>query len=189
MSVPLDARPGVPGANPQPDQLELQTFEIVYADLDAYLLRQLQPPTHRYESADYLMYGGPELEFLVSIADLGIDELLEGTEIEFPLSKFRPPDSAFIRFLDNDQGRLLRFGFSFERGIHEPDESVGMEINLAQRDGTLYVYEADTILDMTLQTSEERKKTETVNLDPDKMSKLAKILDKYSSPELLLVKT
>lgn len=190
MSLPLDARPGVPGASPQPDQTspvveQPQTFEQAYADLESYFELQLHSPT--YESVDYTLDEGAELSFVWDIAETGIFELLEGKEIRLPSSKFEvsiplpEPDTAFIRLSDDAQGRVIRLGLTFD-GM--PDEQAstdfGIEINLAETDGAIGIFESHTSPDESQQRTEERVKTEKAQLTPEQLHNISQILHKYS---------
>lgn len=191
MSLPIDARPGTPGASPRPDQVssghnlgipteQSQPFGAIYADLESYFWMQLHPPTH--ESVDYALGDGAELSMLFDIADIdGIDKLLEGTDIQVPIGKFHVPDSGFIRLSDTDQGRIIRFGITFSgESEAQPSENFGIELNLAETDGAVGFYESHTSPDGTPQGKEERLKTEKVLLSPDQMRSMSRIVDKYS---------
>lgn len=154
-------------------------FGAVYADLKKYFERQMWPS---HESVDYALGDGAELSLLDDIADIdGIDELLERTDIQVPIGKFHVPDSGFVRLSDTDQERIIRFGISFEgESEGQPFENIGIEVDLAETDGTVGIYESHTSPDGTPQEKEERLKTEKVLLSPDQMRKVAQILDKYS---------
>ena len=180
MSLPLDARPGVPGASPQPDRVEQpQKYEQVYADLRGYLGLQLSSPT--YESVNYRLDEGAEFSFLVDISETGVDELLEGTGIQPPLSKFNVNNSAFIRLSDTDEGKIIRLGIAFSgESEGQPSENFGIELNLAETDGAIGIYESQTTPDTTSQGVEERLKTEKAHMRPDQLRKIAQILDRYS---------
>ena len=114
-------------------------FEQVYADLEHYFFLQLLSPT--YESVDYTLEDGAEQSLIFDIADTGIDELLDGSEIQIPISKTHVPDSGFIGLSDTDQGRIIRFGVTFWGKSAQPDENFGIELNLTETDGTIGIFE------------------------------------------------
>ncbi|OGH34929.1 MAG: hypothetical protein A3B38_02310 [Candidatus Levybacteria bacterium RIFCSPLOWO2_01_FULL_36_13] len=150
----------------------------MYADLEHYFFLQLLSPT--YESVDYTLEDGAEQSLIFDIADTGIDELLDGSEIQIPISKTHVPDSGFIGLSDTDQGRIIRFGVTFWGKSAQPDENFGIELNLTETDGTIGIFESKTTPDGTPQGSEERLRTERAQLSPDQMQKIAQILEKYS---------
>lgn len=193
MSLPIDARPGTPGASPRPDQVssghnlgipteQAQSFNAIYADLESYFGLQLPSPIYR--AVDYTLDVRAELELVWNIAETGIYELLEGKGIHIPsyaiLGGSIPlpePDSAFIRLSRGVQGRVIRFGFTLDGMPDDPaSRDFGIEMSLAETDGSVGVFETKTDLDGT----EEVLKEEKIQLSPDQLRNISKILKKYS---------
>ena len=189
MSQPVDARPGTPGASPQPDQTspganlgvateQAQAFNAIYADLESYW-RQLHPPTNK--SVDYTLGDGAEIDFLWDFAETGIVELLEGIGTRLPSYGGSIPlpkaNTAFIRFSDDVQGNVIRLGLTFD-GMPDVNAStdVGTAFRLAKTDGIVGVFETKTDLDGTEEVLREKE----VQLSPDQLRKISDILHKYS---------
>lgn len=179
MSLPLDARPGVPGASPRPDQTlptieSPQTFEQVYDDLEGYFGLQLRSP--HYGLVEYTLTDGADFNLLADIIYGGIYESGEsgGIEVIFGKAYFdksRIPNSAFIRLSDDAQGKTIKVGVTFEG---QPSE--GIELNLAEKDGSISAFESNMQPDGT----EERLRTKRAQLNPDQLRSLSQILPQYS---------
>ncbi len=184
MSLPIDARPGIPGASPQSDQVEQpRTYEQVYTNLGSYFGQKLgisESQTPR-ETRDTII---DPMELLVG--EESVDEtllstvdLIEGTLDKAVISKFRVPYGVYVRLSDGVQGRVIRIGLALEpKSEDQPEEDYGIELNLAQTDGTVGVFETHIHDDGT----EEKVRTERAQLSPDQLGNIAQILGEHFPP-------
>lgn len=159
-------------------------FGAIYAGLESYFKDQVSLTN---QAVDYTLDEDAGWSLVYDLFDTGILELLEGEDIHMPIPEsgfsipLPEPDTAFIRLSDIPQGRTIRLGITFEGDSEsQPSTDFGIEIDLAEIDGTVSIYESRTFPDGVLQGAEERVETEKAKSTPDQMRNIARILDKYS---------